>query len=218
MVQAVFPRWANAAFVAGFAVTGLFIVVVPGVAMIEAYEPPITGEDHASEQPVAFDHRHHVLDDGIDCRYCHDGVERSASAGMPPTSRCLNCHVQVWNHAPALDAVRLSFAKSQPIRWRRVYQLPDFVFFHHAAHLARGVGCASCHGRVDQMAKVYQAVPLTMGWCLDCHRHPENALRPEDRITDMAYAPSAEEQHRIGTALVSSGHISPPLDCSGCHR
>jgi hypothetical protein len=170
------------------------------------------------EQPVEFDHRHHVRDDGIDCRYCHENAERSNYAGVPPTSRCMDCHAQVWTRAALLEPVRRSAAQALPIRWRRVHRLPDFVYFDHAAHTARGVGCASCHGRVDQMAKVVQQAPLTMAWCLDCHRHPEAALRPRERITDMEWAPDAEAQRRIGTALVRQLGIAPPTDCSGCHR
>src|SRR5881397_115499 len=124
------------------------------------------------EQPVPFSHQHHVAGLGIDCRYCHTSVETSNFAGIPPTATCMNCHAQIWTSASMLEPVRSSYANNQPLQWQRVHRLPDFVHFNHSIHVAKGVGCATCHGRIDQMPLTYQASPLTMQWCLDCHRNP----------------------------------------------
>jgi hypothetical protein len=218
MACAPFPPWIDLLFRGALLGALGAAIGIPIVLMALARSPLTTGQRLVVEQPVEFDHRHHVRDDGIDCRYCHENAERSNYAGVPPTSRCMDCHAQVWTRAALLEPVRRSAALALPIRWRRVHRLPDFVYFDHAAHTARGVGCASCHGRVDQMAKVAQQAPLTMAWCLDCHRHPEAALRPRERITDMEWAPDADAQRRIGTALVRQLGIAPPTDCSGCHR
>src|SRR5262249_39620084 len=137
------------------------------------------------DQPMQFDHRHHVKDDGIDCRYCHGDAERSSYAGIPATEVCMGCHSEVWSGSPMLEPLRRSWFSGKPIPWNRVHKLPDFVYFNHAVHLKKGVGCASCHGRVDQMALAYPVFSLTMGWCLDCHRNPAPHLRPPEEITNM---------------------------------
>src|SRR2546426_8710696 len=124
----------------------------------------------AREQPVQFSHKHHVADDGIDCRYCHTSVETSASAGMPSTSVCMNCHKQIWADSPYLEPVRASLQTGKPIEWLRVHDLPDYVYFNHSIHINKGVGCSTCHGRIDQMPIAYQASTLHMEWCLACHR------------------------------------------------
>lgn len=132
--------------------------------------PFVTARGWPVEQPVAFDHRHHVVDDGIDCLFCHIDAERSAYAGIPPTELCMGCHAQIWNDGPSLAPVRASWTSGQPIPWVRVHDLPDFTFFDHSIHVHRGFDCARCHGRVEDMARVHQEMSLTMGWCLDCHR------------------------------------------------
>jgi Cytochrome c7 and related cytochrome c len=188
-------------------------VALPTAFLVAVRTPFVTGEGRPIEQPIPFDHRHHVRDDGIDCRYCHDLVERTASAGVPPTERCLNCHSQIWSESPLLQRVWESRASDRPIPWRRVYRLPGFVYFDHSVHVSHGVGCFSCHGAVDGMARVYQAVPLTMRWCLDCHRDPAPHLRPQGRITAMEPA-----------ALARAGRtddlpeVHPGTDCTTCHR
>ncbi len=218
MPPPLFPQWSNGLLRWGMVGATGMVLFVPCLLMGMTRSPVVTGQYQVVEQPVEFDHRHHVSDLGIDCLYCHAGAERSAYAGVPPTSLCMNCHNQVWDRAGALAPVRRSYAEDQPIRWRRVHALPDFVFFNHAAHVTRGVGCLSCHGQVGEMARVYQVAPLNMAWCIDCHRHPASALRPGEFITEEAWAPTAREQERIGSELVVAHAINPPLTCSGCHR
>ena len=196
----------------------LLVVGIPASCMVLARSVYFTGEQFPIEQPVQFDHRHHVRDDGIDCRYCHDLVEENASAGIPSTSLCMNCHSQIWNESPLLAPVRRSYFTDEPLRWRRVHQLPEFTFFHHGIHVQKGVGCVSCHGRVDQMAQVFQVSPLRMNWCLECHRRPERFLRPLDRVFDMEWQPTDAEQLRIGLALKEELNVRPPVHCTGCHR
>ncbi len=179
--------------------------------------PLMTGQFERVDQPVSFDHRHHVRDDGIDCRYCHQDVARSRFAGLPETELCMGCHSQIWNKSPMLEPVRKSWFTRRPIQWRRVNEVPDFVYFDHSIHVAKGVGCETCHGRVDLMGNVYAANTLQMGWCLDCHRHPERYVRPPADVTVMGYRPS-EPQEVLGRRLVRENDISPPKHCTGCHR
>src|SRR5688500_16779539 len=162
----------------------------------------VTGAFTAKDQPVQFSHKHHVGDAGVDCRYCHTSVEKSSSAGIPPSKTCMNCHSQLWAESPYLEPVRASFRDNKPLRWTRVHDLPDFVYFNHSIHVNKGVGCETCHGRVDQMAAVEQSAPLTMAWCLDCHRDPAPHLRPKEFITDLAWVPRIRD--RKSTRLNSS--------------
>lgn len=141
------------------------------------------------EQPVQFSHRHHVGDDGIDCRYCHTSVEKSFSAGMPPTHTCMSCHSQIWSDSPELQAVRASYLSGQPIRWNRVHDMPDFVYFNHSIHIKKGVGCETCHGRADEKQLMFKSHTMTMSWCLECHRQPEKFLRPRDAVYTMGWRP-----------------------------
>jgi hypothetical protein len=173
----------------------------------------------APEQPVPFSHRHHAGQLGIDCRYCHDQVERTASAGYPATDTCMSCHSQLWTHADALAPVRESLATGTPMRWSRVHDLPDFVYFNHSIHVQRGVACETCHGPVVDMARIYQAETLEMGWCLDCHRHPWEHLRPKDRVFEFGWQPPAD-QEAVGRRLTAEQGIEPgDLDsCYVCHR
>ena len=167
---------------------GLFIVAASLWVLAEINRSSYnTGQYIERQQPVQFSHKHHVGDDGIDCRYCHTSVETSNTAGLPPTKTCMNCHSQIWSESPYLEIVRTSYKENKPIEWTRAHDLPDFVYFNHSIHVNKGVGCASCHGRVDQMPMVYQAASLQMEWCLACHRQPERYLRPKDKITDMAW-------------------------------
>ena len=179
-----------------------------------------TGQDVFIEQPIQFSHAHHAGGMGIDCRYCHTTVETSAFANIPPTKTCMNCHSQIWTTAAILEPVRASFREDKPLRWTRVHDLPDFVYFNHSIHVAKGVGCATCHGRVDTMPLMYQKSPLTMAWCLECHRDPGRFIRPRDKVFDMAWERPADDPD-LGARLVKEykiGSVQQLTSCSTCHR
>jgi hypothetical protein len=179
-----------------------------------------TGQNNFVEQPIQFSHAHHVGGMGIDCRYCHTTVEESAFANIPPTKTCMNCHSQIWNDAPILEPVRASFRDGRPLRWTRVHDLPDFVYFNHSIHVNKGVGCVTCHGQVDQMPLIYQSATLMMNWCLDCHRNPAKYVRPRSEVFNMAWERPAN-QPDFGEQLVKEYKIGTPeqlTSCSTCHR
>lgn len=177
------------------------------------------GEFQVVEQPIPFSHQIHVTGLQIDCRYCHYAVERAATAGMPSTSTCVPCHKQVWLDGPAFAPVRQSLASGKPIQWNRVNQLPGFVYFDHSIHVNNGVGCESCHGRVDTMSTAVQVEPLTMGWCLDCHRQPAKNLRPISAVTAMGWRPpSGQSRTLLGRELMQRYHVRRMTDCTDCHR
>jgi hypothetical protein len=169
------------------------------------------------KQPVDYSHKLHAGDMGMDCRYCHFTVERSYFAAVPPTETCMNCHWKVRTESVKLLPVRESYANDTPIPWVRVHNLPDFVYFNHAAHLASGVGCVSCHGRIDQMPVVTQDQPLSMGWCLDCHRDPAPNVRDPAEVTVMDFKPDLSKSGKIAVAK-NGRELHPPTHCSGCHR
>lgn len=182
-----------------------------------------TGQWVERQQPVQFSHKHHVGDDGVDCRYCHTSVETSATAGMPSTNTCMNCHKQLWSDSPYLEPVRESFRTGKPIEWVRVHDLPDYAYFNHSIHVNKGVGCSTCHGRVDEMPIAYQASTLQMEWCLGCHRNPERYVRPVDQVFNMAWRPenkTAEElqQGRDWVRLNKIQDKEVLTSCSTCHR
>jgi hypothetical protein len=200
----------------------LFVVAagaagVPLGLMLYARTPLARGMQDPVEQPIQFDHRHHTKDEGIDCRYCHNTVDRSPSAGIPQTQLCMNCHSQVWNKSPILEPVRESFAKNKPIKWNRVYQVPEFVYFNHSIHVNKGVGCISCHGKVGEMAAIEKATPLTMSWCLECHRRPEANLRPVDEITNPDWKPDGDPEE-VGRLLAVKNNVHTRTSCTTCHR
>jgi len=172
---------------------------------------------HPASQPVPFSHQHHVSGLGLDCRYCHAGVEAGPQAGLPPTHTCMTCHSQIWTQAAMLAPVRRSLADDRPLAWRRVARLPDYVYFRHDIHIAKGVGCVTCHGRVDLMPLTFRAVPLTMEFCLDCHRDPAPHLRPRERVTDMSWK---QPDPRAGQRLVQDYgiRVGELADCYVCHR
>lgn len=214
-----FPPGANTAFRVVLAGALGLVVGTPLLLMVLVRSPLGTGQGDLVAQPLQFDHRHHTGDEGIDCRYCHYEVERSPYAGVPPTSICMGCHAQIWNRSPMLDGVRESVTRNVPIRWQRVNNLPDFVYFDHSIHVKKGVGCETCHGRVDRMAVVTQAAPLTMGWCLDCHRNPAPNLRPPDAVAVMGWQPDpARDVVAFGRAMQADHAVDPRLDCWTCHR
>jgi len=177
----------------------------------------VTRAHEARPQPVPFSHAHHVAGLGVDCRYCHTSVERAAYAGIPPTKTCMNCHSQIWSQSPTLEPVRASFRSDKSIEWTRVHDLPDFVYFNHSAHVNKGVGCSTCHGRVDQMPLMWQEKSLQMEWCLDCHRHPERYLRPKAEVFNIAWNPPADQEEK-GRDLVKEYAVHTRTTCSTCHR
>ena len=176
-----------------------------------------TNQGDYIEQPVQFSHAHHVGGMGIDCRYCHTSVEESAFANIPPTKTCMNCHSQIWATAPILEPVRASFRENKPLTWTRVNDLPDFVYFNHSIHVKKGVGCETCHGRVDNMPLMRQQSSLQMEWCLDCHRNPEQYVRPRSEVFTMGYVPPVA-QAELGPQLVTEYKIQSLTNCSVCHR
>jgi hypothetical protein len=179
--------------------------------------PYVTRVEIVQDQPVPFSHRHHVGGMGIDCRYCHTSVEQSGFAGMPSTKVCMTCHSQVWADSPALEPVRESYRTNRSIAWTRVHDLPDFAYFDHSIHVAKGIGCATCHGEVGDMPLMWRQNSLNMEWCLQCHREPELYVRPRERVFDMAYVPE-EPQEELGRRLVAEYHIQSRTNCSVCHR
>jgi hypothetical protein len=190
----------------------VYLIVLIGYGV----DPQAIRIGYQPEQPVPYSHALHVGELGMDCRYCHNTVEQSSHAAVPPAATCMNCHKGIWPESKRLQPVRDAYTKGEPLAWVRVHDLPDYVYFNHSAHVTRGVGCESCHGRVDFMEEVYQAKPLTMMWCLDCHRNPDAHLRPPDQVTVMGY--EASDQAALAKELRQENHIQPPTDCSTCHR
>ncbi|MEW6367557.1 MAG: cytochrome c3 family protein [Acidobacteriota bacterium] len=211
-----FPRWTNSVR----PLVGAALVITPAYIVALFYfgaSPRTTDVGYEPRQPVPYSHALHAGDLGIDCRYCHSTVEVAARAAIPPTQTCMNCHSRIRAQSAKLIPVRESYATGMPIEWVRVHDLPDFVYFNHSAHVRRGVGCVSCHGRIDKMEVVYQAEPLSMGWCLSCHRDPEKRLRPQEYVTRMDWVPF-EDQTALGKRLREANNINPSVDCSTCHR
>jgi hypothetical protein len=187
------------------------------LAMVLGRSSYVTRQHEYIVQPIQFSHLHHVTDDGIDCRYCHTSVETSSFAGIPPTKTCMNCHSQLFATEPILEPVRASYREDRPLHWVRVHDLPDFVYFNHSIHVKKGVGCETCHGRIDQMPLTLQENSLQMEWCINCHRNPENYVRPRSEITTMGYRP-AKAQAALGAELVKAYDIHTSTTCSTCHR
>ena len=213
----IFPRSSNA-----IARGSLFVVVFVAAAvgwLLFTFQrsPYITMAGVRKPQPVPFSHQHHVTGLGVDCRYCHTSVEVSSFAGIPPTKTCMNCHAQIWTNAAYLEPVRASFRTGQSIEWTRVHVLPDYVFFDHSIHIHKGIGCSTCHGRVDQMPLTWRVNTLFMEWCLDCHRAPERFVRPRDQIFNMEWK-APQDQAALGRRLVAEYKIQKLTDCWTCHR
>lgn len=194
----------------------LVVMVAWGGALI-VRSPYVNYQNEPREQPVPFSHEHHVSGLGIDCRYCHTTVETSSFAGIPPTRTCMNCHSEMWASSPTLAPVRESYRTGRSIEWTRVHDLPQFVYFAHNIHVSKGIGCSTCHGRVDLMPLTWRTQPLTMEWCLDCHRHPERNVRPRGQVFNMHYRTPAN-QETLGRNLVREYEIRSLTSCSTCHR
>jgi hypothetical protein len=194
-----------------------FIATAAGYALMRSQY--ITGESITLDQPVPFSHAHHAGELGIDCRYCHSAVESAAFAGMPPTHTCMTCHSQLFTNAAMLAPVRQSLAEHKPIHWNRVHRLPDYVYFDHSVHVQNGIGCSTCHGAVQTMPLMRQVAPLTMGWCLNCHRDPKPYLRARAQIFNMNWKAGADQSEKAA-ALLAEYHIKTEhlTDCSRCHR
>jgi cytochrome c7-like protein len=202
----------------------VMVVVLAGVAFYVytqvARSSYLTGRYLEKQQPIQFSHKHHVGDDGIDCRYCHATVETTATASMPPTQTCMNCHSQLFSDSPYLEPVRASFRENKPIEWERVHDLPEFVYFNHSIHIAKGVGCSTCHGRIDEMPAVYQENTLQMEWCVACHRDPQNKIRPKSEIYNMEWQDddlSADERTQLAKDYKIRDRVML-TSCSTCHR
>lgn len=206
----------------GFLVRVSLVAVLAGVVILifvwRAVMAYPAGAHDALEQPIPFSHKHHVGDDGLDCRYCHTSVERSAFAGVPPLSTCMTCHSQLYTDQPVLAPLIEAVRSGTPLHWQRLHKLPDFVYFNHSIHVAKGIGCESCHGRVDKMPLTARVAPMTMQWCLDCHRSPERQLRPRDQVFNLNW--QAKDPLALGRQLLSDYHIDKRrlTDCSLCHR
>ena len=202
----------------------VMVVVLAGAAFYVytqvARSSYLTGRYLEIQQPIQFSHKHHSGDDGIDCRYCHTTVETTASAGLPPTQTCMNCHSQLFNDVPYLEPVRASFRENKPIEWQRVHDLPEFVYFNHSIHVAKGIGCSSCHGQIDNMPTVYQENTLQMEWCIACHRDPAQHIRPKSEITNMKWQDddlTREERDSLARDYkIRSREML--TSCSTCHR
>jgi hypothetical protein len=213
----IFPKsanaWSKASIIAVVALLGTLGAALPVIQRSDF----VTTANTFRDQPVQFSHQHHVGGIGIDCRYCHTSVEVSSSAGIPPTKTCINCHSQIWSTSPYLEPIRSSFRDDTPLRWLRVHDLPDFVYFNHSIHVKKGMGCETCHGRVDKMPLMRQQNSLQMEWCLNCHRNPEKYVRPRAEVFTMGYTP-AVDQNELGPQLVADYKIQSLTNCSVCHR
>ncbi|MBI1381532.1 MAG: cytochrome C [Planctomycetaceae bacterium] len=210
-----FPSWTLTVRDMGGAVLLVAPLYIVGLVAFGA-SPKTTDVGYQPDQPIEFSHALHAGQLGMDCRYCHNTVEKAAHAAVPPAATCMNCHAGIKTQSPKLQLLRDTYENGEPIAWQRVHDLPDYAYFDHSAHVTRGIGCASCHGRIDKMEKVWQEHPLSMGWCLDCHRNPEDHLRPLDQITNMTWAP--ENQREIGLEIKAKLNIAPSQNCSTCHR
>lgn len=215
-MAALFPRWTNALPLV-MATAGLVGLPTAVFGAWYFFSPKFTDVGYQPTQPVPFSHAMHAGNLGMDCRYCHSSVERAAFAAVPPTATCMNCHAQVKKDSPFLESVRKSAETGEALAWKRVHLLPDYAYFDHSAHLAAGVGCVSCHGRVDQMEVVSQEQPLSMSWCLSCHRDSAPNLRPKSEVTNMAWN-SATAGYDPHTDPLRKRLPKPPEYCSGCHR
>ena len=234
----IFPRWANYALPAIVAAVVGGALYVP-VAIALGFSPQTTAVGYAPEQPVPYSHALHAGKLGLDCRYCHTTVENASFAAIPPTQVCMNCHTAIYKDSPRLAPIRESWATGKPMIWIKIHDLPDYAYFNHAAHVSHGVGCVSCHGRIDHMDVVQQVSPLSMGWCLDCHREPERVLRPKDQVTNMGWKPTdhplakaqnldgnkpadvAKAQEIVGSHYRAEYKIHDPAymtSCFTCHR
>jgi len=212
----IFPRATNRVPLV-LAIAGPFIGLLAISGVWYFFSPEFTDVGYAPVQPVPYSHALHVGQLGLDCRYCHVSVDVSAVSNIPPTQTCMNCHTLIKRDSEALEPLRESLASGKPMRWVRVHNLPDYAFFNHSVHIRAGVGCVSCHGRIDQMEVVTQAKSLSMSWCLDCHRNPETHLRPVEEVTNMDWIPPRDHA-AFAAQAIEAKNLRPPEDCTACHR
>lgn len=215
----IFPKWSNLLLpmmILGGAIAPLYVVMV----VAYGFSPLTTDVGFQPQQPVPFSHKLHAGDMGIDCRYCHNTVEFTNHAAIPPTQTCMNCHTQIQKDSSQIEPLLNSYITGMPMQWQRVHDLPDFVYFSHSAHVNRGVSCVSCHGRIDRMEIVTQLKTLSMGWCLECHRAPEQHLRDPDLVTQLNWGidRSLEQMIEDGSFWRQQNNLNPSQDCSTCHR
>jgi Cytochrome c7 and related cytochrome c len=209
----IFDRSSNALARMSLVLSGLIIIAL-GVTLDQLQRSPwVTRQGQRPDQPVPFSHKHHVQGLGLQCQYCHTTVERSSYAGIPPTKTCMNCHAQIWTNARLLEPIRHSWATNESVQWTKVHDLPDFAYFNHSIHVNKGIGCASCHGRVDQMPLMYMQNTLQMEWCLDCHRNPAKNLRPTSQIYNMAWEAPSEDRPVWCTVKGDQGPTAQQVDC-----
>jgi hypothetical protein len=215
-VAQIFPEWINK--LPPYIALGAVLIIVGAVGFVWYYFSPwYTDVGYRPEQPVPFSHKLHNDDLGIDCRYCHNLVEVSPHANIPATQTCMNCHTLIKPESEKLTKIRESWNLKKPMKWIRIHKLPDYVYFDHSVHLRAGVGCASCHGNINQLEVVRQNMPLSMSWCLDCHRNPDQHLRPVSEITNMYWTPPDNHAELVST-IRDEKNINPNTDCSACHR
>jgi len=215
MNKNIFPKWTNQLpIIILIALTGAVSSVV--FAFWYWGSPQHLEVGYQPEQPIPYSHRLHAGELGIDCRYCHTNVAESSHANIPATETCMNCHNKIKTDSPHIKKLQESYDNNEPIEWVNVHQLPDYVYFDHSRHVNSGVGCVSCHGKVNKMEVVFQAESLSMSWCLDCHREPEKHLRPKDKVTDLDWKP--KDQKKLGLLLKEEYHINPGVNCSVCHN
>lgn len=217
-----FPRWANYLFPVALIATIFGLTYTPLVLTL-GLSPKTRAIGYQPEQPIPFSHAVHAGKLKMDCRYCHTTVETAAFAAIPPTQTCLNCHAAINSESLKLKPVRDSYEQGTPVSWVKVHDLPDFVFFNHSAHVNKGVGCQECHGQINEMEVVRQVKPLSMAWCLECHRSPQEHLRPRDQVTSMTWDVSStgKSPSELGAELAAEYHVQSPefmTSCTTCHR
>lgn len=216
LLAQIFPKWVNRVPLVGIGSVGVLGLLATAVIWYY-FSPEFTDVGYQPVQPVPYSHALHVGELGLDCRYCHANVERAAVASVPPTQVCMNCHQLVARDSEKLAVIRDSIASGMPVEWVRIHNVPDYAFFDHSIHVRAGVGCSSCHGDIAQMEVVQQTEPLSMGWCLDCHRDPAPHLRPRDQITNTSWT-VPKDQAQFAAQAIDQRQLAPPEDCSACHR
>jgi len=215
----VFPEWSNALPLK--IVIFLAVLVTTALAGITYYvTPKYTRVGYEPTQPVPYDHSFHVGELGLDCRYCHSNVDDSGHANVPASSTCMNCHNIILPDSEQLEPVRASYTSGEPVPWVRIHEVPDYVYFDHSVHVNRGVSCVECHGKVNEMVEVSHDQPMSMGWCLECHRNPEERIRPIEHVYNLDWEHPGGKKGQIeeGLKLVEEWNVNPPQSCTGCHR